>query len=101
MCRFFNGSSALHLADGNTGVDTFSPDGQYFSYYVGSGTADWIGSLGGGTFLVPGGAMRLIWYNNTGFRVRLGYGGCLDAENGRYRRRFHHHRHPGRRPDDV
>ena len=22
---------------------TFSPDGQYFSYYVGSGTADWIG----------------------------------------------------------
>jgi hypothetical protein len=62
-----DGSSALHLADGNTGVDTFSPDGQYFSYYVGSGTADWIGSLGGGTFLVPGGAMRLIWYNNTHF----------------------------------
>ncbi len=62
-----NGASALHLADGNTGVDTFSPDGQYFSYYVGSGTADWIGSLGGGTFLVPGGAMRLIWYNNTHF----------------------------------
>ncbi len=62
-----NGASALHLADGNTGVDTFSPDGQYFSYYVGSGTADWIGSLGGGTFLVAGGAMRLKWYNNTGF----------------------------------
>jgi hypothetical protein len=62
-----DGSTGLHLADGNTGVDTFSPDGQYFSYYVGSGTADWIGSLGGGTFLVPGGAMRLKWYNNTHF----------------------------------
>jgi hypothetical protein len=62
-----DGSFGLTLADGNTGVDTFSPDGQYFSYYVGSGTADWIGSLGGGTFLVPGGAMRLIWYNNTHF----------------------------------
>ncbi|MBN2086243.1 MAG: hypothetical protein JW748_13570 [Anaerolineales bacterium] len=62
-----DGSFGLHLADGNTGVDTFSPDGQYFSYYVGSGTADWIGSLGGGTFLVPGGAMRLTWYNNTHF----------------------------------
>jgi hypothetical protein len=62
-----DGSFGLTLAAGNTGVDTFSPDGQYFSYYVGSGTADWIGSLGGGTFLVPGGAMRLIWYNNTHF----------------------------------
>jgi hypothetical protein len=62
-----DGSFGLHLADGNTGVDTFSPDGQYFSYYIGSGTADWIGSLGGGTFLVPGGAMRLKWYNNTHF----------------------------------
>ncbi|MGB7539932.1 MAG: hypothetical protein WBM17_15420 [Anaerolineales bacterium] len=62
-----DGSFGLTLASGNTGVDTFSPNGQYFSYYVGSGTADWIGSLGGGTFLVPGGAMRLQWYNNTGF----------------------------------
>jgi hypothetical protein len=62
-----DGSSALHLGTGTTGVDTFSPDGQYFSYYVGSPTTDYIGSLGGGTFLVPGGAMRLIWYNNTGF----------------------------------
>ncbi len=62
-----DGSFGLTLASGNTGVESFSPDGQYFCYYVGSGTSDWIGSLGGGTFLVPGGAMRLKWYNNTGF----------------------------------
>jgi hypothetical protein len=62
-----DGSSSLHLGTGNTGVDTFSPDGQWFSYYVGSGTDDYIGSLGGGTVLVPGGAMRLMWYGNTGF----------------------------------
>jgi hypothetical protein len=62
-----DGSSALHLGTGNTGVESFSPDGQYFCYYVGSGTTDYIGSLGGGTFLVPGGAMRLKWYNNTHF----------------------------------
>jgi len=63
-----DGSFGLHLGSAsNTGVDTFSPDGQWFTYYVGSSTTDYVGSLGGGTILVPGGAMRLKWYNNTHF----------------------------------
>ncbi|MBN1438056.1 MAG: hypothetical protein JW929_01495 [Anaerolineales bacterium] len=62
-----DGSFGLHLGTGSTGVDTFSPDGQHFTYYVGSGTSDYVGSLGGGTILIPGGAMRLQWYNNTHF----------------------------------
>jgi hypothetical protein len=62
-----DGSSGLHLGSGTTGVDSFAPDGQYFAYYVGSPTAKYIGSLGGGTILVPGGAMRVKWFNNTHF----------------------------------
>jgi hypothetical protein len=63
-----DGSSGLHLASGNAvAVESFSPDGQYFCYYFDSGTNDYIGSLGGGTVAVPGGAMRLIWYDNTHF----------------------------------
>jgi hypothetical protein len=62
-----DGSFGLTLGSGNTGVESFSPDGQYFCYYVGSGTTDYIGSLGGGTFLLPGGSMRLKWYNSTHF----------------------------------
>jgi hypothetical protein len=62
-----DGSSGLHLGSGTTGVDSFSPDGQYFAYFVGSPVTKYIGSLGGGTVLVPGGAMRLKWYNNTHF----------------------------------
>jgi len=67
-----DGSMGLHLATGNAAVESFSPDGQYFCYYVDSGTNDWIGSLGGGTFAVPGGSMRLIWYNNTHFAYASG-----------------------------
>jgi hypothetical protein len=62
-----DGSSALHLGSGSTAVLSFSPDGQHFAYYAGSPTAVYIGSLGGGTILVPGNVMRLEWVNNSQF----------------------------------
>jgi hypothetical protein len=62
-----DGSSALHLASGSTAVLSFAPDGQHFSYYVGSPNVVYIGSLGGGTVLVPGSVMRLKWINNSQF----------------------------------
>jgi hypothetical protein len=62
-----DGSSALHLASGSTAVLSFAPDGQHFAYYVGSPTVVYIGSLGGGTVLVPGSVMRLKWINNSQF----------------------------------
>jgi hypothetical protein len=62
-----DGSSALHLGTGTTAVLSFAPDGQHFAYYVGAPTTVYIGSLGGGTFLVPGSVMRLKWINNSQF----------------------------------
>jgi hypothetical protein len=59
-----DGSMGLTLASGNGALRSFAPDGQHFAYYQGdSGTNVFIGSLGGGTVAVPGGSMRLIWYN--------------------------------------
>jgi hypothetical protein len=67
-----DGSGALHLANGATAVESFSPDGQYFSYHVGSNITKYIGSLGGGTILVPGSVMRMAWFNNTQFVYAMG-----------------------------
>jgi len=67
-----DGSSALHLATGNTAVESFSPDGQYFVYHIGGPTTKYAGSLGGGTVLIPGSVMRLQWFNNTRFVYAMG-----------------------------
>ncbi|MFN2298461.1 MAG: hypothetical protein ACK2UB_06415 [Anaerolineales bacterium] len=67
-----DGSFGLHLGSGTTGVDSFAPDGQHFAYYVGAPVTKYIGSLGGGTILVPGGAMRIRWFNDTEFVYAAG-----------------------------
>jgi hypothetical protein len=63
-----DGSSALHLStDINTAVESFSPDGQHFAYYVGEPGSVFIGSLGGGTLPLAGNVIRLVWIDNNQF----------------------------------
>jgi hypothetical protein len=67
-------SSSLHLATGSAGFYSFAPDGQHFAYFVGSSPQKvYVGSLGGGTVLVPGSLVRMgRWINNSQFVYILG-----------------------------
>lgn len=66
--------SSLHLATGAAGFYSFAPDGQHFAYFIGSSSLKvYIGSLGGGTVLVPGSLVRMgRWINNSQFVYILG-----------------------------
>jgi hypothetical protein len=68
-----DGSSGLHLStNANNAVMTFSPDGQYFSYYIGDPGTTYIGSLGGGTLPLAGNVVRLTWADPVQFVYAVG-----------------------------
>ncbi len=74
-----DGSSSILLANGVSRFGSFSPDGRHFSYSVGCAInqpecppdapriKEYIGSLDGLIFVVPGADRNIKWLNNTQF----------------------------------